>query len=126
MPTLADEGLTKRMYAALIVLEAGQKVPDDLYIADYTNGEIPDWYVAEKQTPAHANPDLYVLIMEDRGNVGRVDLFNQNGQPVCKMVIATRRKILGSPTYLPVEGREYGPPMLHDLVQNARLKRRGS
>ncbi len=124
MAMLADENLTKRMYSALIALEVGQKVPEDIYIADYKNGEIPSWQVVEKEQPSPQNPGLYVLYVEDPGNAGKVDLFNPNGRAICKMVICTPRKILASPEYLPVEGRKYGPPQLLDLVQNARLHRK--
>jgi hypothetical protein len=123
---LGDEDLTKRMYAALKELQAGDKVPADIYIADYKDGEIPDWRVAERTIPNAENKGLFVLYLEDMSNIGKTDLFNPVGRPVCKMVIATPRKILGSPTYMPVEGREYGPPMLHDLVQNARIHRKVS
>lgn len=124
MQKLRDESLTSQMYAALISLEVGQPVPLDLYISDYRDGTVPNWRVVEKRPPSESNPDLYVLVVEDRDNCGKVDLFNPAGRAARKMVIATPRKILGSPPFLPVEGRDYGPPMLHDLVQNARLHRK--
>ncbi len=123
MQKLVDESLTNRMYAALISLEAGTICPADIYIADYANGEIPAWYVVENR-PQPNQPDMHVLTLEDKNNFGKVDLFNPDGRPARKMVIATPRKILGSPIYLPVEGRIYGPPMLHNLVQNALLNRK--
>lgn len=112
------------VYDALKALQVDDSVPQQIYVSDYRDGEIPDWRIHYRQSRGAS----VLLIAFDHSNAYRqgghpaeqLSLFGDEVRYPAVRIISSVRKTLRSDV-VEFSGLDAFPSRLCDMLQQAKI-----